>query len=73
MPPLQPRSLPRRIAAAVDFSNADAAVLSHAVSFARVAGRGALVLLFHVVESGALGFWVRSTVVKRQTVGESWR
>jgi len=36
----------------VDFSSADGPVLSHAVMLARSAGRGAAVLLLHVVESG---------------------
>jgi manganese transport protein len=36
----------------VDFSHADKVVLSYAVTLARAAGRGARVLLFHVVESG---------------------
>jgi manganese transport protein len=53
MPAVVPPSAPRRIAAAVDFSGADTAVLSHAVTLARSAGRGASVLLLHVVESGA--------------------
>jgi manganese transport protein len=52
MPAVVPPHTPRRIAAAVDFSAADTAVLSHAVSLARGTGRGAEVLLFHVVESG---------------------
>ena len=52
MPPVLPPHAPRRIAAAVDFSGADTAVLSHAVTLARGAGRGAHVLLLHVVESG---------------------
>ncbi|MEW6363967.1 MAG: Nramp family divalent metal transporter [Acidobacteriota bacterium] len=46
-----PRAL-RYIAAAVDFSTADGAVLSHAVAMARGTGRGVTVVLFHVVESG---------------------
>jgi manganese transport protein len=46
-----PRS-PRRIAAAIDFTAADGPVLSHVVSLARAAGRGATVILLHVVESG---------------------
>jgi manganese transport protein len=52
VPEIEPAPAPRRIAAAVDFSNADKAVLSHAVTLALAAGRGAKVLLFHVVESG---------------------
>jgi manganese transport protein len=51
MPAVAPPSAPRRIAAAVDFSGADTAVLSHAVTLARSGGRGANVLLLHVVES----------------------
>jgi manganese transport protein len=51
MPAVLPPSAPRRIAAAVDFSGADTAVLSHAVTLARSSGRGASVLLLHVVES----------------------
>ena len=47
-----PAPAPRRIAAALDFSSADPAVVSYAVTLARAAGRGARVLLFHVVESG---------------------
>lgn len=54
MPPLTPPRPPQRIAAAVDFSPADTAVLSHAVALARASGRGAQVLLFHVVESGGV-------------------
>ncbi|TAM54391.1 MAG: iron/manganese transporter [Acidobacteria bacterium] len=52
MPAVTPGPAARRIAAAVDFSAADTAVLSHAVTLARSAGRGASVLLLHVVESG---------------------
>jgi manganese transport protein len=51
MPAVQPPAPARRIAAAVDFSAADTGVLSHAVGLARVAGRGAEVVLLHVVES----------------------
>jgi len=52
-PVLTPPKSPRRIAVAVDFSTADAAVLSYAVTMARARGaRGAEVLLLHVVESG---------------------
>ena len=36
----------------MDFSRADKAVLSYAVTLARAAGRSSKVLLFHVVESG---------------------
>jgi manganese transport protein len=53
MPAVVPPSAPRRIAVAVDFSGADTAVLSHAVTLARSSGRDASVLLLHVVESGA--------------------
>ncbi|MFL6192535.1 MAG: Nramp family divalent metal transporter [Thermoanaerobaculia bacterium] len=52
IPEIVPPDAPRSIAAAVDFSRADKAVLSYAVTLARGAGRGAKVLLFHVVESG---------------------
>jgi len=52
VPAIEPPRAPRRIAAAVDFSKADKAVLSHAVTLARTANRGARILLFHVVESG---------------------
>jgi manganese transport protein len=52
MPAVVPPSTPKRIAVAVDFSGADTAVLSHAVTLARSGGRGASVLLLHVVESG---------------------
>jgi manganese transport protein len=51
MPAVEPTRPPRRIAAAVDFTGADGAVLSNAVSIARSTGRGAAVLLLHVVES----------------------
>jgi len=51
-PIIEPAPAPRRIAAALDFSRADKAVLSHAVTLALAGGRGAKVLLFHVVESG---------------------
>ncbi|GBC79161.1 Divalent metal cation transporter MntH [bacterium HR09] len=54
MLPLIPPRPPHRIAAAVDFSPADTAVLSYAVALARASGRGAQVLLFHVVESGGV-------------------
>lgn len=54
MPALAPPRPPQRIAAAVDFSPADTAVLSYAVALARASGRGAQVLLFHVVESGGV-------------------
>jgi manganese transport protein len=52
VPAIDPPRSPRIIGAAVDFSRADKAVLSYAVTLARAAGRGARVLLFHVVESG---------------------
>ncbi len=52
LPELVPRRTPRRIAVAVDFSDADPAALSYAVTLAQAAGRGGQVLLFHVVESG---------------------
>ncbi|HEV8579815.1 MAG TPA: Nramp family divalent metal transporter [Thermoanaerobaculia bacterium] len=52
IPEIEPPRSPRTIAAAVDFSRADKAVLSYAVTLARAANRGARVLLFHVVESG---------------------
>ena len=52
VPEIEPPRSPRLIAAAVDFSRADKVVLSHAVTLARAGGRGAKVLLFHVVESG---------------------
>jgi len=52
LPAVDPPRSPRRIAVAVDFSTADGAVLSHAVSVARSAGRGVEVVLLHVVESG---------------------
>ncbi len=52
VPSVQPPRPPQRIAVAVDFSSADAAALSQAVSVARAAGRGARVVLLHVVESG---------------------
>ncbi len=54
MPALTPPPPPQRIAVAVDFSPADTKVLSQAVSLARASGRGARVLLFHVVESGGV-------------------
>jgi manganese transport protein len=52
IPEIVPPRSPRLIAAALDFSLADKAVVSFAVTLARAAGRGAKVLLFHVVESG---------------------
>jgi manganese transport protein len=52
MPAVEPAHAPRRIAVAVDFTPADGAVLSHAVALARSGGRGAAVVLLHVVESG---------------------
>ncbi|MBN1417633.1 MAG: Nramp family divalent metal transporter [Planctomycetes bacterium] len=53
VPAVDPPRAPRKIAAAVDFTAADAGVLSHAVSLARAAGHGAHIVLLHVVESGA--------------------
>jgi manganese transport protein len=50
LPVLAPAALPKRLAAAVDFSAADAAVLAHAAGLARP--RHGEVLLLHVVESG---------------------
>ncbi|HEV7505202.1 MAG TPA: Nramp family divalent metal transporter [Thermoanaerobaculia bacterium] len=52
VPEIEPPRSPRLIAAAVDFSRADKAVLSYSVTLARAGGRGAKMLLFHVVESG---------------------
>ncbi|MEZ4386338.1 MAG: Nramp family divalent metal transporter [Candidatus Krumholzibacteriia bacterium] len=52
VPAVAPPHAPHRIAAAVDFSSADAAVLSYAVTLARAGGRRAEVVLLHVVESG---------------------
>jgi manganese transport protein len=52
MPAVLPPRAPRHIGVAVDFSAADTAVLSYAVTLARAAGRGARITLFHVVESG---------------------
>jgi len=52
MPAVEAARPPRRIAAAVDFTPADGAVLSQAVALARGGGRGATVVLLHVVESG---------------------
>jgi manganese transport protein len=52
MPAVVPPHAAKLIAAAVDFSGADTSVLSHAVMLARSAGRGASILLLHVVESG---------------------
>jgi len=49
---VRPTASPNRIAAALDFSAADNRVLSFAVTLARAAGRGAEVVLLHVVESG---------------------
>jgi manganese transport protein len=52
-PPMAPARPPRRIAVAVDFSPADAPVLSYAMTVARSRGeRPADVVLLHVVESG---------------------
>ncbi len=52
IPEIVPPRSPRLIAAALDFSSADKGVVSYSVTLARAAGRGAKVLLFHVVESG---------------------
>jgi manganese transport protein len=52
VPEIRPAPAPTRVAAALDFSAADVAVLSHALAFARAGGRGAEVVLLHVVESG---------------------
>ena len=52
MPAVEPAHAPRRIAVAVDFTPADGAVLSQAVALARAGGRGAAVVLLHIVESG---------------------
>ena len=52
VPEIDPPRSPRLIAAAVDFSRADKAVLSNSVTLVRAGGRGAKLLLFHVVESG---------------------
>ena len=52
IPEIVPPRSPRLIAAALDFSPADKGVVSYAVTLAHAAGRGAKVLLFHVVESG---------------------
>jgi len=53
VPVIKPPPPPGRIAAALDFSGADSAVLSHAVSHAKAYGRGAKLILLHVVESGS--------------------
>jgi manganese transport protein len=50
---VNPAPFPRQIAAALDFSSVDGAVLAHTLAAAQRAGRGASVVLFHVVESGA--------------------
>ncbi|HEY3572133.1 MAG TPA: Nramp family divalent metal transporter [Thermoanaerobaculia bacterium] len=52
IPEIVPPRAPRLIAAALDFTWADKSVVSFAVTLARATGRGAKVLLFHVVESG---------------------
>ncbi len=54
VPALVPVASPRRIAAAVDFTSADSAVLSYAVGLLRgtAGGRGGEIVLLHVVESG---------------------
>jgi manganese transport protein len=51
VPEIDPPRAPRLIAVALDFSWADKAVVSYAVTLAR-ATRGAKILLFHIVESG---------------------
>jgi manganese transport protein len=48
---IDPAPLPQQIAVALDFSGADRAVLAHTLAMARAAGRGARVVLLHVVES----------------------
>jgi manganese transport protein len=52
VPPVAPPRGPRCIAAAVDFSSADGAVLSHAIAAARSSRHAPRVILLHVVESG---------------------
>jgi manganese transport protein len=52
LPVLKALPAPQKIGAALDFSDADGAVLSYAVSHAKAYGRGARILLLHVVESG---------------------
>ena len=52
VPQITPPKLPRTIAVAVDFSNADQGALSYAVTQAQARGKGAMVILLHVVESG---------------------
>ncbi len=52
IPEIVPPRSPRLIAAALDFSTADKGVVSYSVTLARAGGRGAKVMLFHVVESG---------------------
>jgi len=51
MPEIVPTRALRKIAAALDFTDADPAVLSRAVGLARAAGRSSKVILLHVVES----------------------
>lgn len=53
MPALKTPPRPQKIAAAVDFSMADSATLSHAVAMAKTGGKSANILLLHIVESGA--------------------
>lgn len=66
MPELKPIKAPRVIAAAVDFSPADTAVLSFAVGLAKLGGNRTRVLLLHVVES--VGVRLLGTEVADQEV-----
>lgn len=66
MPELKPVKAPQVIAAAVDFSSSDTAVLSFAVSLAKLAGSKTRVLLLHVVES--VGVKLLGTEVADQEV-----
>jgi manganese transport protein len=52
VPEVKPPHALRRIGAAVDFTAADGHVLSHAMALARLTGRAAHIVIFHVVESG---------------------
>jgi manganese transport protein len=56
IPTLNPPPPAKKIGAALDFSEADGAVLSHAISQAKAHGRGAQIILFHIVESGGARF-----------------
>ncbi len=59
---------PRRIAATLDFTESDTAVLSYAVTLAKSAGRGAKIILLHVVEStGARMFGSESLDAEAQS------